>query len=83
MSEPRGQDLAALARAALAKAGEAEAEVVLRRTRRGFARFAMGELGQHMELSEPLAQVRVARGLRVAQTTTNTLEEAALVRAIH
>jgi len=82
MSDLSGSELLALAQAALARAGEAEAEVVLRSARRGFARFAMGELGQHMELREPRALVRVARGLCVAQASTNLLDEAAIVRVL-
>jgi predicted Zn-dependent protease len=78
-----GDELLALARDALSRAGHPEAEVTLRHTRRGFARFAMGELGQHMELSEPLAFVRVAAGLRVAQTSTNVLDVPSLTRAVH
>jgi predicted Zn-dependent protease len=78
----RGEELLSLAKEALREAGEPEAEVVLRSTRRGFARFAIGELGQHMEIEDPLALVRVARGARVAQATTNILDAQALVRAI-
>ena len=80
-----GKDLLALAREALASAGEAEAEIVLRSTRRGFARFAMGDLGQHMELSEDLALVRVAGGpsrTRVAEVSTNRLDAPSIVQAI-
>ena len=54
--------LLSLAKDVLATAGEAEAELYLRVADRGCARFAMGELGQHMHLAEPLAVVRVAHG---------------------
>jgi PmbA protein len=78
--------LASLAKDALETAGEAEVEVVVRNTRRGFARFAMGELGQHMELAEPVVLVRVAGGpgrTRVAQATANRLDRASIVESIH
>ncbi len=80
-----GAELLALAKGALDAAGEPEAEVALRSTRRGFARFAMGELGQHMDLAEPQVLVRVAGGptrTRVAQASTNRLDHASIVRAI-
>ncbi len=85
MTDLRGEQLLALARSALVAAGEPEAEVVLSARRRGFARFAMGELGQHMELLEPQALVRVAGGpgrSRVAQASTNRLDEASIVEAL-
>ena len=78
-------ELLALARNALHTAGHAEAEVVLRSSRRGFARFAMNELGQHMELREPQVLVRVAGGprrLSIVEASENRLEESAIVRAI-
>src|SRR5271165_2491130 len=62
----RAEDLLALCKDVLADAGEAEAELNVRMTERGCARFAGGELGQHMELVEPQAVVRVAHGARVA-----------------
>ncbi len=68
--------------AALARAGEPEADVYASEARRGFARFAASELGQHMAIVEPRALVRVARGKRVAEVATSTLEEDALVAAI-
>jgi PmbA protein len=77
-----GADLLSLCRDVLAEAGEGEAEIYLRVAERGCARFASGELGQHMELSEPVAVVRVARGRRVAETVTSRLERASLVLAI-
>jgi predicted Zn-dependent protease len=77
-----GEQLLALCRDALAEAGEGEAEVYARVAERGCARFAVGELGQHMELSEPHAVVRVAQGRRVAEAATSRLERAALVHAI-
>ena len=81
MTEAAGA-LLDLAREALATAGEAEAEVVIRRSHRGIARFAVGELGQHMVLDEPYATVRVARGARVAEAATSRLDRDSLVRAI-
>ncbi|HEX8790183.1 MAG TPA: hypothetical protein VF765_04475, partial [Polyangiaceae bacterium] len=74
--------LLALAGDVLAAAGEAEAELYLRATERGCARFAGGELGQHMQLSEPLGVVRVAQGKRVAETITTRLDRDALVEAV-
>jgi len=79
-------DLLQLARDAMAAAGVADVEVSLKRVRRGFARFAMGDLGQHMELSEAQVLVRVAGGTersRVALASTNRLDVASIVDAIH
>jgi PmbA protein len=67
---------------ALEQAGEPEAEVYARFTRRGFARFAVGELGQHMLIDEPRVVVRVARQQRVAEASTSSLERDAIVTAI-
>ena len=81
-----GEDLLQLARDAMAAAGVADVEVSLKRVRRGFARFAMGDLGQHMELSEAQVLVRVAGGTersRVALASTNRLDVASIVDAIH
>ncbi|HEY1693999.1 MAG TPA: metallopeptidase TldD-related protein [Polyangiaceae bacterium] len=75
-------ELLALAKDVLASAGEPEAELYLRAAERGCARFAMGELGQHMELTEPLAVLRVARGARVAETLTSRLDRATLLDAV-
>jgi predicted Zn-dependent protease len=76
------EDLLALGQDVLRAAGEAEAELYLRVAERGCARFAIGELGQHMQLAEPQAVVRVARGTRVAETVTSRLERDALVDAV-
>ncbi len=78
----RGDDLLALCRDALAEAGESEAEICATSKQRGFARFAVGELGQHMDLDEPSAVVRVAHGSRVAEAGTTELDRASLVAAI-
>jgi PmbA protein len=78
----KGEELLSLCRDVLAEAGEGEAEIYLRFAERGCARFASGELGQHMELSEPLAAVRVAHGRHVAETVTSRLERASLVEAL-
>ena len=77
-----GTDLLSLCRDVLAEAGEGEAEIYLRVAERGCARFASGELGQHMDLSEPVAVVRVARGRQVAETVTSRLDRASLVLAV-
>ena len=79
----KGEALLSLCREVLAEAGEGEAELYLRVAERGCARFASGELGQHMQLSEPMAAVRVAHGKHVAETVTSRLERASLVEAIH
>ncbi len=78
----RGEELLALCKEVLATAGEAEAELNVRLTERGCARFAGGELGQHMELVEPQAVVRVAQGARVAESVTTRLDRGALVEAV-
>ena len=70
------------ARKALAAAGQPEVEIFIRTSRRGIARFAIGELSQHMVLEEPHASVRVAQGQRVAETATNVIDHEGLVSAI-
>lgn len=82
MSARASADLLALCRDALAAAGVAEAEVVLRRRHRGCARFAISELGQHMGLEEAEARVRVADRSRVAEVTTTDTSREAIVRAL-
>ena len=74
--------LLALCKDVLAVAGQAEAELTLRVAERGCARFAMGELGQHMQIAEPQAVVRVAHGTRVAETVLSRLDREALVDAV-
>jgi PmbA protein len=76
------EGLLGLAKDVLASAGEPEAELYLSLAERGCARFAMGELGQHMQLTEPQAAVRVARGTRVAETVTSRLDRDSLVEAV-
>jgi PmbA protein len=76
------ESLLSLCQDVLSSAGEAEAELTLRVAERGCARFAMGELGQHMQLTEPQAVVRVARGRRVAETVLSRLDRDALVDAV-
>lgn len=82
MSVPRAEELESLLAGALERAGEPEAEVYARFTRRGFARFAQSELGQHMLIEEPRVVVRVARDQRVAEASTSSLDQAAIVSAI-
>jgi predicted Zn-dependent protease len=72
-----------LCKEALTTGGEAEAEIFARSKSRGVARFAISELGQHMELVEPTAYVRVARGLKIGESTTTDLTHTGLVRAVH
>jgi PmbA protein len=76
------ESLLSLALDVLAAAGEPEVELSLRLTDRGCARFAMGELGQHMDLVEPQALVRVAHGEHVAESLGTRLDREALVEAI-
>jgi len=78
-----GAELLALCTEVLAAAGEPEVELSLRMADRGCARFAMGELGQHMDLVEPLAIVRVAHGARVAEALGTRLDRDALIEAVH
>jgi predicted Zn-dependent protease len=75
-------ELSTVLQAALARAGEAEADVYAQATRRGVARFSVGRLDQHMQLEEPYALVRVARGRCVAEVSTTDLDEASLVAAL-
>jgi predicted Zn-dependent protease len=82
VTEAAARDLAELLRSALAEAGEPEAEAYARETKRGFARFAMGELGQHMQIEEPRVVVRVARHRRLAEASTSCLEPSSIVAAI-
>jgi PmbA protein len=77
-----GEELLALCKDSLARAGEAHAEVYATWRERGCARFAGGELGQHMELEEPLAVVRVANGRRVAEAQTSELDVSSITKAI-
>lgn len=78
----RSAELLDLAKDVLGAAGEAEAELYLRLAERGCARFASGELGQHMQIDEPQAVVRVAQGERVAEAVTSRLDREALVEAV-
>ena len=66
----------------LRAAGEPEAEIYAREQARGFARFAVGELSQHMEVTEPLAAIRVAHGSRVAEVTSSRFDRDALIEAV-
>ncbi len=77
-----GEELLVLCKDVLARAGEAEVEISARSRSRGIARFAVGELGQHMEVEEPLAVVRVAHGKQVAEVATSRLDAEGLLRAI-
>ncbi len=77
-----GGELLDLCRAALDASGEPEVEISARFVERGCARFAMGSLGQHMQLAEPRAVIRVAHGRRVAEALTSGLDRDELVRAV-
>jgi predicted Zn-dependent protease len=77
-----GDELLALCKDSLARAGEDHAEVFATWRGRGCARFAGGELGQHMDLEEPLAVVRVARGARLAEAQTSKLDVASIAATI-
>jgi predicted Zn-dependent protease len=78
----RAGELLALCKEALAEAGEAEAEIYAEDRSRGFARFAIGDLGQHMDIEGPAAVVRVAHGSQVAEAATSVLNRASLVDAL-
>jgi predicted Zn-dependent protease len=75
-------ELGELLATALARAGEPDAEAWATLADRGFARFSRGELSQHMQLSEPRAVVRVAKGRRVAEVIATTVDEAGVVTAV-
>jgi PmbA protein len=75
-------DLLSVCKEALAEAGEAEAEVFARVRNRGVARFAIGALGQHMDLEESEVVVRVARGKRIAEAKTSSHEGSAIALVI-
>src|SRR5262245_1932839 len=62
----KAAELEALLKGALERAGEPEADAYASLARRGFARFFGGEIGQHMDIEEPVAVLRMARGKRVA-----------------
>ena len=79
----KADELLALCKDVLAAGGEGDAEICAKVRRRGFARFAVGDLGQHMELDEPVATVRVAHGKQVAEATTSRLDRASLLDALH
>ncbi len=78
----RAAELLALCKDVLATAGVAEAEICAQANRRGVARFAHGELGQHMDLDDPEVLVRAAVGKRVAEVTTSRLDREGLVAAV-
>lgn len=77
----KGRDLLELCKDALASAGEADAEIFARARSRGVARFAVGALGQHMQLEESEVVVRVARGKRVGEAKTSSLSREDIVLA--
>lgn len=83
MSEPLSPErLLSLGREVLARAGEAEVELHLSHSTRGMARFAVGEVGQHVAIDEPEALVRVAIGARVGEAATSDLSPGALLTAV-
>ena len=75
-------ELADLLSSALKRAGESDADVMAVDQDRGYARFADGTLSQHMALSEPRVNVRVARGKRVAEVSVGKCDEDAVVESI-
>ncbi|MDP9151565.1 MAG: metallopeptidase TldD-related protein [Myxococcota bacterium] len=77
-----GDELLALCKDTLAASGEPDVEICARFAARGCARFAMGALGQHMQLAEPQAVIRAAHGRRVAESLTSRLERDELVRLV-
>lgn len=78
----KSEDLLSTCKEALARAGEAEAAVFARVRQRGVARFAIGALGQHMDLEESEVVVRVARGKRIAEAKTSSHESSSIVEAV-
>ncbi len=78
----KSTDLLSLCKDALVEASEPEAEVFARVRQRGVARFAIGALGQHMDLEESEVVVRVARGKRIAEAKTSSHETSAIVEAL-
>jgi PmbA protein len=78
----KSSDLLSVCKEALTAAGEAEAEVFARVRNRGVARFAIGALGQHMDLEESEVVVRVARGKRIAEAKTSSHEKSSIVDSL-
>src|ERR1700689_993982 len=79
----KSEDLLSTCKEALAAAGEAEVEVFARVRNRGVARFAIGALGQHMDIEESEVVVCVARGKRVAEAKTSSHAKTDIVETIH
>ncbi len=77
-----GDELLEAARRGIERAGENEAEVFVRRTHRGLARFAGNVVGQHVDLREVEVTARVARGGRVALATGTDLDADAIARVV-
>jgi len=75
-------ELVEICKTALHAAGEPEADVFARARNRGVARFAIGTLGQHMDLEESEVVVRVARGKRVAEAKTSSVDPKAITEAL-
>ena len=71
-----------LARDALVRAGEPEADIHVSDHQRGLARIAVGEIREHVSISEPEVRVRVARGAKVGEVKTSALDVDAMVRAL-
>ena len=90
MSVHTPAELIEIARAGLALGGQRPsggssqlaAEVYLTHTHKGMARFAVGEVGQHMSIDEPEAQVRVAIGARVGEASTSDLTPQGVALAV-
>lgn len=78
----RSDDLVARVKDGLARSGVSEAEVYVLAKERGFARFAMGDLGQHMHVREPCVTARVAVGRRVAEAVTARLDPEGIVEVL-
>jgi len=75
-------ELLAIGREAIALAGRPDAEVYLVHSHKGMARFAIGEVGQHVSIEDPEAQVRVARGSRVGEAATSDVTPQGIARAL-
>jgi predicted Zn-dependent protease len=78
----KSTELLSTCKDALVRASEPEAEVFARVRQRGVARFAIGALGQHMDLEDSDVVVRVAKGRRIAEAKTSSHETSAIVEAL-
>jgi PmbA protein len=76
------EELLTIGRDAIAAAGRPDAEIYLVHSHKGMARFAIGEVGQHVSIDEPEAQVRVALGAQVGEAATSDLTPGGIAEAL-